>query len=84
MRMAILLACATLLVTAVESNAAQLVKRTCTTDSNGTRTCTEYFADGRSRPPKTDRIMGMPAKKYMQGVKSGKCMPTPSGACGGG
>ena len=65
-------------------NAQQVQKRTCTTDANGTRTCTEYFAGGRSTEPKTDRVMGMSAKKYMRGVKSGKCMPTPSGACGGG
>lgn len=32
---------------------------------------------------KSDEIMGMPAKKYIRGVRQEKCMPSPSGACGG-
>ena len=62
--------------------AQRLVKRSCSTDAYGTRTCTEYFENGRTKS-KTDRIVGMPANKYIGGVRQGKCMPSPSGACGG-
>jgi hypothetical protein len=67
-----------------EAFADRVVKRVCTTDAYGTRTCTEYFASGAAKRPHTDRIMGMPAKTYERGLKRGRCMPSPSGACGGG
>lgn len=69
---------------AQETSAQRIIKRICTTDAWGTRTCIEYFQDGKAREPRTDRIMGMPAKQYERGVRDGKCMPSPSGACGGG
>jgi hypothetical protein len=57
---------------------ADTIRRTCLYD-NGTRTCTTVIVKTR-----TDRIQGMPASLYIRGVRSGKCMPSPSGACGGG
>jgi hypothetical protein len=63
--------------------AQNVTKRTCVTDAYGTRTCTEYFGQ-RSGKPQRDRIMGMSTKKYIRGLREGKCMPSPSGACGGG
>jgi hypothetical protein len=61
---------------------AQIVKRTCVTDPVGTRSCTEYFLQRKPRRY-TDRIMGMSARKYIRGLRQGRCMPSPSGACGG-
>lgn len=67
-----------LILLASQSASAQVLKRTCVTDAYGSRTCTEI-----RRIVKTDRIMGMSAKKYIRGLRRGKCMPSPSGACGG-
>ena len=64
-------------------HAQDLIKRTCSTDAYGTTTCTEHFRSGVLKT-KTSRIMGISARKYERGVKRGKCMPSPSGACGGG
>jgi hypothetical protein len=44
-----------------EAVAQKVVKRVCSTDAYGTRTCTEYFQNGQAREPRTDRIMGMPS-----------------------
>jgi hypothetical protein len=57
---------------------AEIIRRSCVTDAYGTRSCTEI-----RRVAKTDRIMGMSAKKYIRGLRQGRCMPSPSGACGG-
>lgn len=78
-----LLAAATIIGTQ-QATAQRVTKRVCTTDAYGTRTCTEYFGDGRALEPRTDKIMGIDAKKYERRLRRGDCMPSPSGACGGG
>ena len=53
--------------------------RVCRSDVYGNRTCQVITVQRR-----TTHIMGIPAGKYMRGVRQGRCMPSPSGACGGG
>jgi hypothetical protein len=52
----------------------------CFTD-HGTKTCHTISVKSR-----TVKIQGISAKKYEQGVRAGKCMPSPAGpgVCGGG
>ncbi len=75
-----LLLLAALAVSILGSAPASAETRTfCVTDAAGTRTCTTVSVVRR-----TTRIMGISAKKYIRGLREGKCMPSPSGACGGG
>ncbi len=61
------------------ADASAVTRTFCSTDRHGTQTC--HTISVRS---KTTRIMGMPAHKYIRGLRRGRCMPSPSGGCGGG
>ena len=73
------LACIVMLITLVTADASAANRTFCSIDRNGTKTCHTV-----SVTSKTTRIMGMDAKKYVRGVRAGRCMPSPSGGCGGG
>jgi hypothetical protein len=78
MRSAIVLSVLALAGNNIGNASAEVLRRSCVTVSYGTRTCTEI-----RRVVKTDRIMGMTARKNIRGLRQGRCMPSPSGACGG-
>jgi hypothetical protein len=67
------------------ASAQTIFERNCLADIYGSRACTETIRVVKKRRA-PDRIMGMSAKKYIQGLQQGRCMPSPSGVpgvCGG-